>query len=163
MILVGFGSNISFSGLPPAVIVAKAVSALARTMNMVAVSRLYSSPAWPDPNDPPFVNAAACVETNLLPHALLNCLHGVEAGFGRRRSAKNAPRTLDLDLLAYNREIIETPGGLRLPHPALASRDFVLAPLCDIAPGWTHPVSGRSAAQMMAALDHRAAQPLDEK
>jgi 2-amino-4-hydroxy-6-hydroxymethyldihydropteridine diphosphokinase len=118
------------------------------------VSSLYESPAWPDPADPAFINAIAEIETSLPPEALLAGLHAIEAGFGRRRSVRNAPRSLDLDLIAYHNEI---RGGedadLILPHPRLSGRAFVLAPLLEVAPDWRHPVSGETAAEMAAQSD----------
>jgi len=77
-------------------------------------------------------------------------LHRLEAEFGRVRSLRNAPRLIDLDLLAYGREVsIEAP---LLPHPRLAERAFVLMPLAEVAPEWRHPQSGRSVGEMIAAL-----------
>jgi 2-amino-4-hydroxy-6-hydroxymethyldihydropteridine diphosphokinase len=119
-------------------------------VKIAKVSPFYETVAWPDPADPPFVNAVAAIETPLQAIALLTLLHEVETAFGRKRSAKNAPRTLDLDLLDYRGEI--HAGALVLPHPALARRAFVLEPLRDVAPQWRHPVSGMTAAALLAAL-----------
>jgi len=118
------------------------------------MSSLYQSDAWPDPSDPPFINAALEIETPLGPQALLAALHAIEAGFGRRRSARNAPRTLDLDLVAYHGETLDgAQGGPVLPHPRLKGRAFVLAPLAEIAPDWRHPLNGQTAQEMLAATD----------
>ncbi len=128
-------------------------------MTLREISSLYHTPAWPDPADPPFVNAAAAVETDLTPEALLAVLHAVETGFGRQRWLKNAPRTLDLDLIAYNGERRSGLGGsLELPHPRLAEREFVLAPLSDIAPDWRSPETGKTVLEMLADLPTRTAQ-----
>lgn len=113
-------------------------------------SSLYGSPAWPNPADPPFVNAALGLLSAPPPATLLAALHGIEAAFGRRRALKNAPRTLDLDLLAYGG--LRSDGPLLLPHPGLESRDFVLAPLAEIAPDFRSPASGRTIAGLLAAL-----------
>ena len=122
------------------------------------VSPFYETPAWPDPADPPFVNVAARIETGLSPAALMAALHGIEAGCGRVRRAKNAPRTLDLDLIAYGAQCSDgADGGPVLPHPRLESRAFVLAPLCDIAPDWRHPGTGKTARSMLEALPARTA------
>jgi 2-amino-4-hydroxy-6-hydroxymethyldihydropteridine diphosphokinase len=82
---------------------------------------------------------------------LLELLHAIETAFGRVRSRPNAPRPLDLDLLAYG-DAIMTGQGLELPHPRLAARRFVLEPLAEIVPGWRHPVTGQTPGQMLAAL-----------
>ena len=80
-----------------------------------------------------------------------------ETAFGRVRSARNAPRTLDLDLIDYDGRIEQ--GALVLPHPRIEQRGFVLIPLADVAPGWRHPVTGRSVKELIAALpeEERAA------
>jgi 2-amino-4-hydroxy-6-hydroxymethyldihydropteridine diphosphokinase len=113
-------------------------------------SGFYRSAAWPDPNDPPFVNAVAAVETDLSPAALLAELHEVEAAFGRRRSMPNAPRTLDLDLLDYHGRVEEGPP--HLPHPRMETRAFVLIPLQEVAPLWVHPVSRRTISELIVRL-----------
>ena len=97
-------------------------------------------PSWPDPGQPAFVNAVAVVETTLQPVELLALLHGVETAFGRMRSAPNAPRTLDIDLLDYDGRV--TGDGLTLPHPRMADRGFVLVPLAEVAPGLAPPGDG---------------------
>ena len=158
MILIAAGSNLHFCGLDSQDIVLRAFQALGRVSQLKRVSSLYETPAWPDPADPPFVNAAAEIETDMSPEALLAALHAIEAGFGRRRSERNAPRTLDLDLLAYH-DLVRAEEGTRaeegpvLPHPRLESRAFVLAPLAEIAPEWRHPVSGETAAALLQAAD----------
>jgi 2-amino-4-hydroxy-6-hydroxymethyldihydropteridine diphosphokinase len=122
--------------------------------HLKTVSSLYESPAWPDPSDPPFVNAVAEIETDMGPEALLAALHAIEAGFGRRRSLRNAPRTLDLDLLAYHDEVrAGAGGGLVLPHPRIAERAFVLVPLAEIAPGWLCPVTGETALDLQKGVE----------
>ena len=116
-------------------------------------SSFYETPAWPDPAEPAFVNAVAAVETALQPVELLALLHGVETAFGRMRSAPNAPRTLDIDLLDYDGLVMDD--GVTLPHPRMTVRGFVLIPLAEIAPGWRHPVTGLAAAQLLAGLPDR--------
>lgn len=120
------------------------------------VSAFYATPAWPDPADPTYVNAVAEVETHLAPDSLMARLHVVEQKFGRERGMRNAPRTLDLDLLDYDGRIEGGPPVL--PHPRIESRAFVLVPLADVAPEWKHPVSGRNVLALIAALPESARQ-----
>lgn len=154
MILIGLGSSLSFAGRSPGEIILCASASIARFGLVRAVSRLYTSAAWPDPNDPPFVNACIAVETALGPTAFLATLQAVEAGFGRRRGRRYGPRTLDLDLLDYDGRVHVDAGPppLELPHPALAARKFVLAPLQDVAPKWRHPVTGESVSALLAGV-----------
>jgi 2-amino-4-hydroxy-6-hydroxymethyldihydropteridine diphosphokinase len=103
--------------------------------------------AWPDPADPDYRNGVALVHTVLPPLEVLATLHEVEAEFGRIRGMANAPRTLDLDLIAYGRTTISAT-DLCLPHPRAHERLFVMGPLAELAPEWLHPVLGRSAADL---------------
>lgn len=115
-------------------------------IDVVARSSWWSSQAWPDPGDPPFLNGVVAVQTALAPEALMATLARIEDAFGRRRSVRNAPRTLDLDLIAYGR-LSGDFAGLILPHPRAAERLFVMGPLAEIAPGWVHP-AGMTAAEL---------------
>jgi 2-amino-4-hydroxy-6-hydroxymethyldihydropteridine diphosphokinase len=110
-------------------------------------SRWWRAAAWPDPAEPPYVNAVALVQTQLAPAGVLQALQAIEAEFGRVRGRRNAPRALDLDLIAHGRQVLAGP-ELTLPHPRAADRKFVMGPLAEIAPGWRHPVSGATAAAL---------------
>jgi 2-amino-4-hydroxy-6-hydroxymethyldihydropteridine diphosphokinase len=102
---------------------------------LVARSSDYATPPWGAEQQPPFVNACIEIETQLDPHALLATLQKVESKFGRDRARERhwGPRTLDLDLLAYDDVRLDRP-ELTLPHPRLFERAFVLVPLAEIAP-----------------------------
>ncbi|RZJ00383.1 MAG: 2-amino-4-hydroxy-6-hydroxymethyldihydropteridine diphosphokinase [Brevundimonas sp.] len=131
-------------------------------IDVVARSSWWRSAAWPDPSDPPFLNGVVIVRTAHDPHALMAALGRIEEAFGRQRGAQNAPRTLDLDLIAYGREVGDL-NGLILPHPRAAERLFVMGPLSEIAPDWLHP-NGETAAWLAqtasVALDATPASPL---
>ena len=154
MILIGLGSSLPFWGRTPRSVLSCAVHALSGLGKVAALSHIYESAAWPDPSDPVFLNACVRLETEIAPEGLLLGLHAIEAGFGRRRDRPNGPRTLDLDLLDYQGLTVAVPGGeqIILPHSRLASRDFVLLPLRDVAPHWRHPVSGEDLESLVAAL-----------
>jgi 2-amino-4-hydroxy-6-hydroxymethyldihydropteridine diphosphokinase len=151
VILLGLGANLPSRAGPPAAALRAALDALSeKDVQVLAVSRFFAAPAWPDPRDPEFVNAAAEIATKLNPGDLLKRLHAVEERFGRIRSAPNAPRTLDLDILDFEGRIESGPPIL--PHPRLSDRVFVLVPLLDIAPAWRHPATGRSIGDMLATF-----------
>jgi 2-amino-4-hydroxy-6-hydroxymethyldihydropteridine diphosphokinase len=111
-------------------------------------SSWWTSAAWPDPTAPAYLNGVALVETALPAGEVLAALHRIEVRFDRVRGQANAPRTLDLDLIAHGRVVTED--GLAAPHPRAHERLFVMGPLAEIAPGWLHPVSGLSAAELAA-------------
>ena len=117
---------------------------------VVARSGWWSSAAWPDPTGPEYRNGVALVEAKGGPDAVLAALFAIETGFARERGARNAARTLDLDLIAYGRQVIDSP-GLTLPHPRAHERLFVMGPLAEIAPGWVHPVLGTTAVELARA------------
>ncbi len=119
-------------------------------IDVVARSSWWRSAAWPDPNDPPFLNGVVIVRTEHEPHALMAALGRIEEAFGRQRGAANAPRTLDLDLIAYGR-LTGQLGALIVPHPRAAERRFVMGPLAEIAPDWRHPAGGTAEALAAAA------------
>jgi len=155
MILIALGANLpSVAGRPSETLQAALSALQANGILPVKVSRFHETQAWPDPSDPPYVNAVAQIETALEPAALLARLHEIERQFGRQRHARNAPRTLDLDIVDYNGRVEEGPPVL--PHPRMQDRAFVLAPLAEIAPGWRHPVLGMTAGKMLAGIAARA-------
>jgi 2-amino-4-hydroxy-6-hydroxymethyldihydropteridine diphosphokinase len=128
-------------------------------IDIVARSSWWRSAAWPDPEDPPFLNGVVIVHTAHGPHELMAALGRIEEAFGRRRGGANAPRTLDLDLIAYGRRAGDLD-GLILPHPRAAERMFVMGPLAEIAPKWEHPAGGTAQALARRATVGKDAVPL---
>jgi 2-amino-4-hydroxy-6-hydroxymethyldihydropteridine diphosphokinase len=131
--------------------VSAALEALTRLpeSRLLHASSLYRTAPVGIRGQPDFINAVASFETTLTPHAMLDALFDVEAQFGRRRDFHHAPRTLDLDLLLYESQIIDSP-QLQLPHPRMHLRAFVIAPLLEIAPDCCIPGRGRAAAWLPA-------------
>jgi 2-amino-4-hydroxy-6-hydroxymethyldihydropteridine diphosphokinase len=128
-----------------------ALSSLPRAgMRIVRRSGWWRSAAWPDPSQPAYLNGVVIVETTLSPEGVLAQILSLEAAFGRKRGAANAPRTLDIDLVAYGRQVIDRPGVV-VPHPRAAERRFVMGPLAELAPAWVHPMLGKTAAELAAA------------
>jgi 2-amino-4-hydroxy-6-hydroxymethyldihydropteridine diphosphokinase len=153
MIVVALGSNLpSEAGGPRETLRAALDRLAARGAHIDAISPFYETPAWPDPSDPRYLNAVACVRSDLPPRELMALLQEIETSLGRTRSRRNAPRTLDLDLIDYDGRVEKGPPVL--PHPRVRSRAFVLQPLFDIAPDWRHPVSGEPIADLLAALQN---------
>lgn len=152
MILIGIGSNLaSVAGPPIATCTQALVHLMSLGVNVVSRSPWYETAPVPVSDQPWFANGVVEVTTNLEPLALLDVLQAVEAEFGRVRGEKDAARTLDLDLLAYNHVIFDNP-RLILPHPRLHERAFVLFPLRDLAPNWRHPRLGLTAMEMADRL-----------
>ena len=122
------------------------------TTALIARSRIYRTPPWGITNQPDFLNAAVCLRTSLNPHALLQALQVIESAAGRTRGAQRwGPRTLDLDLLHVEGVVLDDP-QLRLPHPRIAERAFVLLPLNDLAPTLDLPGLGHVEA-LLAQVD----------
>ena len=144
---IGLGSNLGNS--------------LANLGTATALMRRFALDVQPSPvyrtspqgfrNQPAFYNSVCRISTRLTPFELIERLLEIEAVVGRRRTFQNAPRILDLDVLFYNRLVIESP-PLVLPHPRLSERLFVLRPLADIAPHIRHPVIGLTVGEMLRAL-----------
>lgn len=138
---------------------------------VAAVSRIYRTPAFPPGSGPDFANAALCLHSDLKPEILLQRLHRIEADSGRARLRRWAQRSLDLDVLTCGQEILPSrqkltswmnlpeteqlsvaPDTMILPHPRLQDRPFVLVPMSEILPEWTHPITGKSVVEMVDDL-----------
>ena len=161
-IVIAYGSNLSSGAKSSSQAFGEVVKALTgHSLIITKISRLWRSQAWPNAQDPAYVNAILVIRTQLQPLDLMHVLHGFERDAGRRRDAQlNAPRVLDLDLIAYGREVMK--GELVLPHPRAHERAFVMGPLAEVMPGWVHPVSGKAARELYeSAPVGRDAYPLE--
>ncbi|GAA4470483.1 2-amino-4-hydroxy-6-hydroxymethyldihydropteridine diphosphokinase [Nemorincola caseinilytica] len=126
----------------------RAVASLAHVGQVQNISALYETAAWGREEQPPFLNIALQLHTALPAHELLQATQQIEQQLGRERTIKWGPRTLDIDMLFYNDEVIDTP-LLKVPHPYLHQRRFVLAPMAEIAPWYVHPVLHKTIAVLL--------------
>ncbi len=168
MILVAIGANLPGpDGAPALETCRRAAAALDAVpgLRLRALSRWFATAPVPaTPGVPDYINGVVLLAPRPGaaapdPAALLAALQGIEAAFGRVRPYPNAPRTLDLDLLDLGGVVRAGPDPV-LPHPRMQDRGFVLAPLCDIAPGWLHPVLGLTAAGLLAGLPPQGVRPV---
>jgi 2-amino-4-hydroxy-6-hydroxymethyldihydropteridine diphosphokinase len=119
-------------------------------------SSIYETAAWGNSDQESFLNQVLKIETVLLPEQLLKRIFEIEESLGRKREFKYGPRTIDIDILFFNAQIIDQP-GLKIPHPQIPNRRFVLVPLNEIAPNHIHPVLKKSVYNLlMECHDHLA-------
>ena len=150
-VFIGLGANLGDAAATLATAL-DALRALPGTRLVAQASRWRSAPI--DAGGPDYLNAVVELRTALEPPALLDALQSIEAAHGRQRPYRNAPRTLDLDILAFGDLLVDTP-RLTLPHPRLAQRAFALAPLLEIDPALTLPGLGRLDARLAALPPQR--------
>ena len=156
---IGLGSNLDDPGQQ----VRRAFDALALLpqSRMLGESRLFRTRPWGNLAQPDFVNAAAAVDTRLSPRELLDALLAIERAAGRHRDGTRwGPRRIDLDILLYGDRAVDEP-DLRIPHPHIAERAFVLLPLADLDAGLLIPGQGR-VGELLARMDVRDATPIAE-
>jgi 2-amino-4-hydroxy-6-hydroxymethyldihydropteridine diphosphokinase len=153
-IFIGLGANLPSPnhGAPRETVQAAMRALEVAGLRVRARSPLYETEPVPVSDQPWYVNAVIEADSDLTSVGVLALLHSVENAFGRARSVPNAARMLDLDLLDFRGEVRSGLEAPILPHPRLQDRAFVLRPLVDIAPQWRHPVSGKTAAELLAAL-----------
>ena len=173
--LIAFGGNVgSTHGNPTETMRAALLEVANRGLLIAKQSRIFSSLAFPDPSGPEYSNGVFLVKDERPPLYILTLLHQIEADFGRERVARWGERIIDLDILSCDNQVfpdlqtwqkwrdlpserqsVEAPDQLILPHPRMQDRNFVLVPLMDIAPDWIHPVTGLSVRQMYEALPEK--------
>jgi len=141
------GSNVGDRGA----YLAAALKALEQLSPGIRASSIYESEPVGYADQPLFWNMAVALRWSGEPEALLETLQWIERRLGRRNRFRNGPREIDIDILDFAGLVRASP-DLVLPHPELASRRFALAPLAEIAPRWRHPVTGRTARELMKTL-----------
>jgi 2-amino-4-hydroxy-6-hydroxymethyldihydropteridine diphosphokinase len=145
LVYIALGSNVG----DRAAMLSAAVDRMNRAgLRVQRQSSLYETEPVGGPPQGWFLNAAVEAATELTPLDVLRALQGIEQAMGRERSIACGPRTLDLDILLDGQSVIRE-GELDVPHPRLAQRRFVLAPLAELAPGLIHPVLGKSIAELL--------------
>lgn len=153
MILIGTGGNLDSSFGTVYRTLDKAFELLEQRGCLIEkCSGWYKTAPVPISSQPWYHNRVFSIKTEQRPQELIKTLLGVEADLGRVRTVKNAARVLDLDLLAYNEEIINEPPETIVPHPRMHLRAFVLYPMSQIAPDWIHPVLKQSISELIRLL-----------
>ena len=124
-----------------------------KNIKLIAISRYYETPSWPNPKNPKFINIVLKIRCQIEPCELLRICKSIEVKLGRKKAAKNSPRECDIDIIDYNRQNINSK--IILPHPRMSERNFVLLPLYELDKAWTHPISGQPIKKLILLLSNR--------
>ena len=153
MIYLNIGSNLPLEDGGRETNILKAISYLKKlNLNSIKISSFYETPSYPNNSDPKFINLCVKFESNLKAIELLNEIKKIEKKLGRIRIKKNEPRTCDIDIIDFNGKIIKND-ELETPHPRLHLRNFVIYPLKEIEPNWSHPIYNKNIDSFFQELD----------
>jgi len=147
LIYLSLGSNLNdrFANLR------RAIDELQQFVTITAISPVFATEPWGDADQPAFLNICVAASGDLPPHEMLHRIKEIERRMGREETRRWGPRLIDIDILFYDRLIMDD-GELTIPHPRIAERAFVLAPLTEIIPDFTHPQTGLSVQEMLDQL-----------
>ena len=147
---LGIGSNL---GDKKSNIEKARLKLLEENIDIVKSSSFYQTSSWPDPKNPKFLNIVLKVKTHFSPIKLLKICKKIELSLGRKNSPKNSPRECDIDILDYESKTIKK--GIKLPHPRMHRRNFVLFPLFELDKNWSHPVTKQDIKNLIFGLKNK--------
>jgi len=126
----------------------RAIALLREHMTVTTISPVYATEPWGDRDQPPFLNICVAASTPLAPHDVLHLIKSIEHEMGRRPTHRWGPRLIDIDIIFYDNLVLRDE-ELTIPHPRLAERAFVLAPLADLIPDFRHPQTGETVQELL--------------
>jgi 2-amino-4-hydroxy-6-hydroxymethyldihydropteridine diphosphokinase len=151
---IGLGANLPHPQFGPPKLTLEHVISLfpERGLRVLARSPWYESAPVPASDQPWYVNGVVRAATMLSPREVLSRLNAIETELGRQRVERNEARSVDLDIIAFGKMVLNGPNSPIVPHPRMQERAFVLKPLADLAPDWRHPATGERIADLIARL-----------